>query len=101
MIGFMVFVVLGALFLSVVPSLVPPPYRSRIVAGAVRGGGVVCILFAFASASYVFAPDLGSERECSYELGWEADDVQRALAAAFSQSGVSAVEQINTKAVSI
>jgi hypothetical protein len=57
MTAFLVFVVLGALFLSVVPSLVPPPYTSNIVAGALRVLGVVCILIAFASTSYVFVPD--------------------------------------------
>jgi hypothetical protein len=57
MIGFLVFVVVGALFLSVVPSLVPPPYTSSVVSAALRLIGVVCILFAFASTSYVFVPD--------------------------------------------
>jgi len=55
--GFLVFVVVGALFLSVVPSLLPPAYQSRLVAGAVRVIGVMCILFAVASTSYVFVPD--------------------------------------------
>jgi hypothetical protein len=55
--GFLVFVVVGALFLSVVPSLLPPAYQSRLVAGAVRLIGVMCILFAVASTSYVFVPD--------------------------------------------
>jgi len=57
MIGFLVYVVVGALLLSVVPSLLPPPYQSRLVAGALRVIGVGCILFAFASTSYVFVPD--------------------------------------------
>jgi len=57
MMGFLVFVVVGALFLSVVPSLLPPAYQSRLVAGAVRLIGVMCILFAVASTSYVFVPD--------------------------------------------
>jgi hypothetical protein len=57
MMGFLVFVVVGALFLSVVPSLLPPAYQSRLVAGAVRVIGVMCILFAVASTSYVFVPD--------------------------------------------
>jgi hypothetical protein len=57
MFQFAIYIIVGALLLSVVPALLPPPYTSRIVSLALRVIGIGCILFAFASTSYVFVPD--------------------------------------------
>jgi hypothetical protein len=56
MIGLMVLVVLGAILFAI-PPLIPIPYRSRAVDNGARAIGVVIILIAFASTSFVFVPD--------------------------------------------
>src|ERR1700719_1734332 len=53
----LVLVVLGALFLFVIPPLIPAHYRSRVVDNGARAIGIIIILFAFASTSFVFVPD--------------------------------------------
>src|SRR5258708_37129626 len=56
MTGLMPFVVLG-LFLLTTPPLIPEHYRSWAVDNAVRVIGIIVVLFAFASTSFVFVPD--------------------------------------------
>jgi len=56
MIGLMVLVVLGAILFAV-PPLIPIHYRSRAVDNGARAIGIVIILIAFASTSFVFVPD--------------------------------------------
>jgi hypothetical protein len=56
MTGLMALVVLG-LFLLAIPPLIPAPYRSWAVDNGARAIGIVTILFAFASTSFVFVPD--------------------------------------------
>jgi hypothetical protein len=53
---FMTVVVLG-LLLFTIPPLISTNYRSRAVDNGARALGVVAILFAFASTSFVFVPD--------------------------------------------
>jgi hypothetical protein len=53
----MVLVVLGGLFLIVIPPLIPVHYRSWVVDNGARAIGIIIILFAFASTSFVFVPD--------------------------------------------
>jgi hypothetical protein len=57
MTGFMVLMVVGALLLSVAPPLIPVQYRTWMIDNAVRAIGVVFILSAIASTSFVFVPD--------------------------------------------
>jgi SPFH domain / Band 7 family len=57
MIGLVVLVVLGVLFVFVVPPLIPTHHRSTLVDNVARTIGVVSILFAVASTSFVFVPD--------------------------------------------
>jgi hypothetical protein len=57
MFGLLVLVGLGALFLFVFPALIPPNYQSAFTSTLARIAGFVCILFAFASTSFVFVPD--------------------------------------------
>ncbi len=56
MTGLMTLVVLG-LFLLTIPPLIPEHYRSWAVDNAVRVIGIIVVLFAFASTSFVFVPD--------------------------------------------
>lgn len=56
MIGLMALVVLGLFLLAATP-LIPPPYRSWTVDNGARAIGVLVILFAFASTSFIFVPD--------------------------------------------
>src|SRR5215472_10216293 len=56
MTGFMTFVVLGLLLLAI-PPLLPGEYRSLAGDFGARAIGVITILFAFASTSFVFVPD--------------------------------------------
>src|SRR5499427_7272660 len=56
MTGFMTFVVVGLLLLAI-PPLLPAHYRSLAGDFGARAIGVVTILFAFASTSFVFVPD--------------------------------------------
>ena len=56
MTGFMTFVVLGLLLLAI-PPLLPGQYRSLAGDFGARAIGVITILFAFASTSFVFVPD--------------------------------------------
>jgi hypothetical protein len=57
MVGLVVLVVLGVLCVFVIPPLIPTHYRSTLVDNVARTIGVVSILFAFASTSFVFVPD--------------------------------------------
>jgi hypothetical protein len=57
MFGLLVLVGLGALFLFVLPPLIPPSYQSAFTTTLTRIAGFICILFAFASTSFVFVPD--------------------------------------------
>jgi hypothetical protein len=52
---FITFVVLG-LLLFTIPPLIPMNYRSRAVDNGARLIGIVTLLFAFASTSFVFVP---------------------------------------------
>src|SRR5215472_7975470 len=56
MTGLMALVVLGLLLLAI-PPLIPLHYRSWAVDNAARVIGIIIILFAFASTSFVFVPD--------------------------------------------
>jgi hypothetical protein len=56
MIGLMVLVVLGAILFAI-PPLIPIHYRSRAVDNGARAIGIVIILIAFVSTSFVFVPD--------------------------------------------
>jgi hypothetical protein len=53
---FMALVVLG-LFLFAIPPLIPVNYRSPATDNGARAIGIIAILFAFASTSFVFVPD--------------------------------------------
>ena len=53
---FMALVVLG-LFLFAIPPLIPANYRSPATDNGARAIGIIAILFAFASTSFVFVPD--------------------------------------------
>jgi SPFH domain / Band 7 family len=53
---FMALVVLGLLLIAL-PPLIPLNYRSRTGDNGARAIGIVAILFAFASTSFVFVPD--------------------------------------------
>src|SRR5215470_1044532 len=53
---FMALVVLG-LFLFAIPPIIPVQYRSWAVDNGARAIGIITILFAFASTSFVFVPD--------------------------------------------
>src|SRR5262245_51571711 len=53
---FMALVVLG-LFLFAIPPLMPVNYRSPAIDNGARAIGIIAILFAFASTSFVFVPD--------------------------------------------
>jgi hypothetical protein len=53
---FMILVVLG-LFLFASPPFIPVNYRSGAVDNGARAIGIIAILFAFASTSFVFVPD--------------------------------------------
>src|ERR1700722_1942663 len=57
MFGLLVLVGLGALFVFVLPPLIPPSYQSAFTTTLARIAGFICILFAFASTSFVFVPD--------------------------------------------
>jgi hypothetical protein len=57
MLGLLVFIALGAVFFFIVPSIIPPAYRSAATANLARAVGIVFILFAVASTSFVFVPD--------------------------------------------
>jgi hypothetical protein len=56
MTGLMALVVLG-LFLLAIPPLIPVHYRSWAVDNGARVIGIIIILFAFGSTSFVFVPD--------------------------------------------
>ena len=55
--GLLFLIVLGAAFFFIVPSIIPPNYRTAFTGHLARAVGVVCILFAVASTSFVFVPD--------------------------------------------
>src|SRR5499427_7795332 len=57
MLRLLVWVVVGAVVLLVTPSLIAPRYRSIASDNAVRLVGIVIILFALESTSYVHVPD--------------------------------------------
>src|SRR5215216_197576 len=57
MTGLLVLVVLGAVLVAVGPALIPQQFRTSLFANAVRAVGVLAILFAVASTSFVFVPD--------------------------------------------
>jgi SPFH domain / Band 7 family len=57
MFGLLVLIALGAACFFIVPSIIPPNYRSAATATLARVVGVVFILFAVASTSFVFVPD--------------------------------------------
>ena len=57
MFGLLVIIALGAAFVFIVPSIIPPNYRSAATGNLARVVGVVFILFAVASTSFVFVPD--------------------------------------------
>ena len=57
MLRLLVWVVVGAAVLLVAPSLIAPRYRNIVSDNAVRLGGIVIILFALGSTSYVHVPD--------------------------------------------
>src|ERR1700756_5267833 len=56
MTGLMALVVLGLLLLAI-PPVIPAHYRSWTVDNGVRAIGIIIMLFAFASTSFVFVPD--------------------------------------------
>jgi hypothetical protein len=56
MTGLMILMVLGAIVFAI-PPLIPIHYRSRAVDNGARAIGIVIILIAFASTSFVFVPD--------------------------------------------
>ena len=56
MTGLMALVVMG-LFLLAIPPIIPVQYRSWAVDNGARAIGIIIILFAFASTSFVFVPD--------------------------------------------
>src|SRR5512140_683217 len=57
MFGLLVLICLGAVFFFIVPSIIPPDYRSAATGNLARVVGVLFILFAVASTSFVFVPD--------------------------------------------
>jgi hypothetical protein len=57
MFGLLVLIALGAAFFFIVPSIIPPDYRNAVTGNLARVVGVVFILFAIASTSFVFVPD--------------------------------------------
>jgi len=57
MFGLLVLIALGAAFFFIVPSIIPPNYRSAATGNLARVVGVIFILFAVASTSFVFVPD--------------------------------------------
>ena len=57
MFGLLVLVALGAVFFFVVPSIIPVNYKSAATANLARALGILFILFAIASTSFVFVPD--------------------------------------------
>ena len=57
MFGLLVLVALGAVFFFVIPPVIPASYRTAAAGNLSRVVGVVFILFAFASTSFVFVPD--------------------------------------------
>ena len=57
MFGLLVLVALGAAFFFIVPSIIPPNYKTTATANVARIVGIVFILFAIASTSFVFVPD--------------------------------------------
>src|ERR1700736_2555559 len=57
MFGLLVLVALGAVFFVVIPPLIPERYRSAAAGNLARAVGIIFILFAFASTSFVFVPD--------------------------------------------
>jgi SPFH domain / Band 7 family len=56
MTGLMALVVVGLLLLAI-PPVIPARYRSWTVDNGVRAIGIIIMLFAFASTSFVFVPD--------------------------------------------
>jgi hypothetical protein len=57
MVELLTLAIIGAVCIFVIPPLIPAHYRSWLVDNAVRAIGVVIILFAFATTSFVFVPD--------------------------------------------
>lgn len=57
MFGLLVLVALGAVFFFIVPSIIPANYKSPVTGNLARAIGVLFILFAIASTSFVFVPD--------------------------------------------
>jgi hypothetical protein len=57
MFGLLVLVALGAVFFFVIPPMIPANYRSAFAGGLARVVGILFILFAIASTSFVFVPD--------------------------------------------
>src|SRR5262245_52988547 len=55
--GLLLLIVLGAAFFFIVPSIIPLNYRTAFTGNLARIIGVVFILFAVASTSFVFVPD--------------------------------------------
>jgi hypothetical protein len=57
MFGLLVLVALGAVLFFIVPPIIPVNYRNAATANLARALGVLCIMFAIASTSFVFVPD--------------------------------------------
>jgi hypothetical protein len=57
MFGLLVLVALGAVFFFIVPSIIPANYKSAATSNLARVIGILFILFAIASTSFVFVPD--------------------------------------------
>ena len=55
--GFILTVVVGAIVLFVLPTVLPAPYRNVVTTNLSRFLGVLIILFAIASTSFVIVPD--------------------------------------------
>jgi hypothetical protein len=55
--GLLVLVALGAAFFFIVPPLILANYRTAFAGNLARIVGVIFILFAFASTSFIFVPD--------------------------------------------
>lgn len=57
MFGLLVLVALGAVLFFIVPPIIPPNYRNAVTGNLARALGILFILFAIASTSFVFVPD--------------------------------------------
>jgi hypothetical protein len=57
MIGLLIGVLLGALLIVLAPTLLPERFRPVVPSLAIRAFGLLIILFALASTSFVYVPD--------------------------------------------